>query len=129
MKHPVSKRIWLAVTAAVLITAGAAGGLWALNKEPAQKQTSAVTEQKEQKQVMHIAYDGEEGKNALDLLNENADVETKDSSYGPYVDSIGGIKGGTDGKYWTFYINGEAAAVGAGAYITKEGDMIEWKFQ
>jgi hypothetical protein len=129
MKNTISKRTQLLVAAAILITAGAAGGLWAMDKEPAPKPAAAVTEQKEQEQVTHITYEGEEGKNALDLLKENADAETKDSSYGPYVDSIGGVKGGTDGKYWTFYINGEAATVGAGAYITKEGDTIEWKFQ
>ena len=76
-----------------------------------------------------IEYDGQNGQTALALLQADATVVTKDSSYGPYVDSINGIKGGTDGKYWAFYINGTLSQVGAGAYTTKSGDKIQWKFE
>ena len=76
-----------------------------------------------------IAYDGVEGKTALELLKTEATVLTKDSDYGPYVDSINGLVGGTDGKYWAFYVNGQMSPVGADAYKTKNGDKIEWKFE
>jgi hypothetical protein len=45
------------------------------------------------------------------------------------VDSINGTTSGTGGKYWSFYVNGQQASIGAGAYTTKTGDKIEWKFQ
>ncbi|HTH72352.1 MAG TPA: DUF4430 domain-containing protein [Candidatus Pristimantibacillus sp.] len=77
----------------------------------------------------YLTYNGVDGKNALDLLKANATVVTKDSSYGPYVDTINGVKGGTDGKYWAFYVNGNLAQVGAADYQTKTGDKIEWKFE
>lgn len=76
-----------------------------------------------------VSYDGVEGKNALELLKSKATVTTKQSSYGEYVDTVNGVQGGTDGKYWTFYINGKMAQVGAADYKTKDGDKIEWKFE
>jgi len=78
----------------------------------------------------YVTYEGQAGKTALALLKEkNSTVVTKDSNYGPYVDSINGIAGGTGGKYWAFYVNGKLASVGADAYETKAGDKIEWKFE
>lgn len=79
--------------------------------------------------VTHLSYKGQDGKTALDLLKQQATIVTKDSSYGQYVDSINGVTGGTNGKYWTFYVNGAQAQVGAGAYTTKSTDLIEWKFE
>lgn len=76
-----------------------------------------------------VSYQGEEGKSALELLKINVDAVTKESSFGEYVDSINGIVGGTDGKYWLFYVNGEMAQIGAGEYITQTGDVIEWRFE
>jgi hypothetical protein len=76
-----------------------------------------------------VTYQGQDGKTALELLKQKATVVTKDSSYGPYVDSVNGVKGGEGGKYWTFYINGKMAQVGGNAYDTKGGDKIEWKFE
>jgi len=76
-----------------------------------------------------VTYQGQENKTALELLKQKADVVTKDSSYGPYVHSINGVQGGTGGKYWTFYVNGKMAQVGANTYITKGGDKVEWKFE
>ncbi len=89
----------------------------------------ASSQQQTAEQSNVVNYKGVNGKTALELLKEVAQVETKDSSYGVYVDAINGIKGGTDGKYWTFYVNGTMATSGADAYQTKEGEVIEWKFQ
>lgn len=65
----------------------------------------------------------------LDQLQTKANVSVKDSSYGPYVDSINGIAGGTDGKYWSYYVDGQLAQIGAGEYVTKGGEKIQWKFE
>ncbi len=76
-----------------------------------------------------IYYLGEDGKSALTILKERETVETKSSSLGEYVDSINGIKGGTDGKYWILYVNGEMSQIGADQYQTQITDIIEWRFE
>jgi hypothetical protein len=90
---------------------------------------TAQTTAKKPSPIHYISYKGVQGKNALALLQTHAQVSVKSSSYGPYVDAINGVRGGTSGKYWMFYVNGKQASVGAGSYITKVGDFIEWKFQ
>lgn len=76
-----------------------------------------------------ITYQGQDGKTALEILKTKATIETKQSSFGEYVDKINDIKGGTDNKYWIFYVNGKMAEIGAQDYITKATDVIEWKFE
>lgn len=83
-----------------------------------------------QVQTTHVlSYQGENGQTALALLQKHAHVTVKNTSYGPFVETIDGVSGGTSGKYWMFYINNKEATVGAGAYKTKNGDTITWKFQ
>jgi hypothetical protein len=100
------------------------------SKTSSQQQTNPATNKPPTESDTYVTYDGQAGKTALVLLKEkNSTVVTKDSDYGPYVDSINGIAGGTGGKYWAFYVNGKLASVGADAYETKAGDKIEWKFE
>ena len=74
-----------------------------------------------------IKYDGQEGKNALELLKVGNKVETKSfGSAGEFVESINGIKPDTQ-HFWKFFINGKSASVGAGNYVTKSSDVLEWK--
>jgi hypothetical protein len=90
-------------------------------KESAKKPIAGRTE---------ITYQARPGITSLAQLKEEAsDVITTKSKYGELVESIEGHKGGTDGKYWSFYVNGEMAQVGAGDYIQQKGDLITWKFQ
>lgn len=56
-------------------------------------------------------------------------VVQQDPTYGAFVESINGIKNGAGNKYWTFYVNGQMANIGAGKYITKGGEEIVWKFE
>jgi hypothetical protein len=76
----------------------------------------------------NITYSGQDGKNALELLKQKAQVVTKNSSMGEYVVSINGNDGGGK-KYWIFYINGQESTVGAGTYTTKSSDNLEWKLK
>lgn len=77
-----------------------------------------------------LSYSGKTGDSVLVLLKQHASsVVVKSSSYGAFVDSIDGVKGGQGGKYWMYYVNGKLATVGAGAYKTKTGDHIVWKFE
>lgn len=73
-------------------------------------------------------YSGEEGKTALELLQEKTAVEMNGSGEMAFITSINGRRA-DDGarEFWSFWVNGEMAQVGAGSYVTKDDDIIEWK--
>jgi len=79
-------------------------------------------------QVIQLSYKGQNGKNALELLKKHATVQTKHYSFGDMVTSIDGVKG-IGPKYWTFYVNGKAASVGAGSYTMRGTDTLKWRLQ
>lgn len=66
---------------------------------------------------------------ALDILRRTHTVEVKQYSFGDIADSINGTRGGSNGRYWIFYVNGKMSEVGAGEYHPKDGDQIIWKYQ
>ena len=74
-----------------------------------------------------VSYQGEEGKTALVLLQENAEVEMSGEGEMAFVTSINGVEADSSHQFWAFYVNGEQAQVGAGSYVTKADDEIEWK--
>ncbi len=90
--------------------------------------TQQATESSEQKKTEYLSYQGEDGRTALELLKAQAEVEVKSSSLGDYVTSINGNDGGGS-KFWMFFIDGKESSVGAGTYITKSNENIEWKLQ
>lgn len=81
-----------------------------------------------QHQLSEIGYKGQTGADALTLLKKHAQVQTKHYSFGDLVTSINGSSGNGP-KYWTFYVNGKMAQVGAGAYVSKSTDDLNWKLQ
>ncbi len=72
-----------------------------------------------------VAYTGQDGKNALELLQSAHQVDV--SAQG-FVNAIDGAKPG-DRQFWAFYVNCKQADVGAKDYVTKKGDSIEWKLE
>ncbi len=110
-----------------------AGILWqsrTIETTPVREQLPVTTNAPEQRHRIVITYQAKAGETSLDQLKLEADnVITKDSEYGEYVDSIEGNKSGIDGKYWSFYIDGTMATVGAGSYVQNGGEAIEWKYQ
>jgi hypothetical protein len=76
-----------------------------------------------------IAYDGEDGKTALELLKLHARVVTTNAGgLGELVVTINGIGArNNNGFNLIYYVNGSMPKTGAGNYITKNGDKIEWK--
>jgi hypothetical protein len=86
--------------------------------------TASPTQAQNERTV--IAYEGEDGKTALELLKARARVRTNASYMGELVEEINGVNNG-NGYYLIYYVNGVKAKVGAGSYITKNGDKIEWK--
>lgn len=79
-------------------------------------------------QLVQISYRGQDGTDALTLLRQHADVQVKHYSFGDMVVVINNMVGNGP-KYWTFYINGKEAAIGAGAYSTKSTDTLMWRLQ
>lgn len=70
------------------------------------------------------------GKTALDFTKETVLIKTKGDGVDAYVTEINGIIAQDSKKeYWSFYINGKMAEVGAGSYKLKNGDKIEWKIE
>lgn len=129
MRDKSSKVLLAVIVALVVAIAGSTGLVLNLQDSDQKPNISLKAPAGQQTNFTYLRYQGQAGKTALELLQSEADVITKDSSYGPYVDSINGVKGGTDGKYWAFYVNGSLAQQGADAYTTEAGDNIEWKFE
>lgn len=112
-------------------------GLWRLNRvdfssrtvpQPA-TQEQAMPESEPVLSVSPVSYQGEEGKTALELLKAKHQVVTKSfGELGEFVQMIDG-RSGDERHFWSFYLNGQPAAVGAGDYRTKAGDVIDWKYE
>lgn len=75
-----------------------------------------------------VSYPGQTGQTALAILKEVAETETEESSFGEFVTTINGVEGNGP-KYWLFYVDGEAATVGASEYVTSDGESIEWRLE
>lgn len=72
----------------------------------------------------------EKGKTALDLLKQTTKLETKGEGKNAFVISINGRSADEKKKeYWSIYINGKPAELGAGSYILQSGDKIEWRIE
>lgn len=70
----------------------------------------------------------------LDLLQRAAaaaewDLKTSTSSMGTLVEEIHGVKNGTDGKYWIYYVNRQMGSVGIDQYQVQPGDILEMNFE
>jgi len=60
---------------------------------------------------------------------ENFKVESKVyEGMGVFVESIDGVKNGTEKKYWQYWVNSELPPVAADKKEVKKGDKVEWKF-
>jgi hypothetical protein len=86
-----------------------------------EKQQSYFVKINENSTVLSVLEKGAQ-ENGIMLIN------TK-SSAGTLVQSIQGVKNGTDNKYWIVYLNGQMLSVGVDKQTVKEGDKIEFKFE
>lgn len=75
-----------------------------------------------------------ENSTVLSLLEELARRENFEIEYkiyedmGVFVESIFSMKGGTDNKWWQYWVNEKLPTVAADKYWVKSGDEVEWKF-
>ena len=68
----------------------------------------------------------------LEELAEKENLIIESSSYpemGVFVESIDGLKGGADNKWWQYWINEVLGEVAADKKEAKAEDVIEWKFE
>lgn len=127
-----SKRTLLISLIAFAVLLG--GGAWAYatyqSQQAATEPETVAAVETQTRTRTEIAYTAKPGITSLEQLQDEADnVVVKDSEYGAYVDSIEGHVGGTDGKYWSFYVDGVMSDVGADSYTQQGGEEILWKFQ
>ncbi|SRR5258708_2635351 len=78
-----------------------------------------------QKASNTFSYNGQNGKDALTLLKQQASIQQDHSGL---VVGINRVKP-TGHEYWAFYINGNLASVGPAKYQTKKSDKILWKIE
>jgi hypothetical protein len=80
-----------------------------------------------------VAYTGDTAFSILQRCSENQGFSV-DSTYYPQFDStlvnaINNAVGGTDGRYWQYYVNGQLPPVGADKYHMTNGDTLLWSFE
>lgn len=85
-------------------------------------------------QLRSYTFDLSEPATALDLVlrasqRENFSVETTAYDFGTIIDSIDGIAGGDQNRYWLYYVNNQQATVGADAYQVQPGDIVEFRYE
>jgi hypothetical protein len=119
--------IAIIILGAILIIGGSLLGS-SISKKQSQKAVSGLESQFKPVVEKVISYDGQDGKTALQILDEKYDIKTEQSSIGVFVNSIDGTDN-TNDSYWMFYVDGQLAPVGADQYKTKAGEKIEWRYE
>lgn len=91
---------------------------------PAQKASESATPKQDQ-----VSYNCEKNGTAFEgLVKETKGIlETKDYSFGKMINSINGVKGGADNKFWIYFVDGKSASVSADNYKCAGSEKIEWK--
>lgn len=88
----------------------------------------ATTPTQEMAQAEKIEYSGQDGKSVCDILKENHQVESTESSFGEMVNSIDGLVA-TDSEFWLYSINGEMGEVACDQQLTSASDQITWEYK
>lgn len=80
-----------------------------------------------------IAYTGETAFSILIRCSEKNGFSVDSTYYEQFdstlVNSINNDVGGTDGKYWQYYVNGELPSIGADKCTITNGDSLRWSFE
>ncbi len=113
-----AKSVWIASVIILIL-----GGYVLL---PAKYHFGYIAPVETNQQGSEITYKGIDNVSALKVLETKHTVETKMFGSDPYVTGIDGYTPDTK-HFWSFYVNGQMASVGANQYITKSTDTITWK--
>lgn len=72
----------------------------------------------------------DENSTAYSVLVDSAlPLDVKKYDFGTLVNSIDGVSGGADGKYWIYYINGKSGTVASDAAPILAGDTLSWRLE
>jgi hypothetical protein len=112
---------------ALVITLVVAGAIVTQNYKKSTVTTSPSPTPTASAQTDTVRYPCVAGKTALDVLKSSHTVHEQTASFGVYVQGIDG-KDGDAKHYWSFYVNGNAASVGASAYTCQGTEPIEWRY-
>lgn len=70
------------------------------------------------------------GSTALQALYKTHKIQSKGLGINAFITAIDGrVASSEKREFWAFYVNGKQAEVGAGTYIIKNNDTIEWKIE
>lgn len=70
------------------------------------------------------------GSTALQALYSTHSIKSKGVGQNTFITAIEGREADSAKReFWAFYVNGKQATVGAGTYIVKNNDTIEWKIE
>ena len=100
----------------------------AAEETPAETPASGLTVSQD---GLEVTYAGVAGMTALDLLLRlDPTATTSGEGENAFVTSIAGrAADAAANEFWGFYVNGEMAPVGAGSFVTEDGDVITWKLE
>ena len=149
MEKSLNKKILIVILAVFVLAVLTYGAIiYQANQPKPYLEKSLVPEDDFQKQdeVLYIINYGEENINQyqidvsenstvfslLEELAEKENFEIETVSYpemGILVSNIGEALGGTDGKWWQYWVNGNLSEVAADKKEIKKGDIVEWKFE
>jgi hypothetical protein len=80
-----------------------------------------------------VAYQGDTAFSLLERSGQQNGFSVDSTYYTAFdstlVNSINNVVGGTDGKYWQYYVNGNLPTIGADKYIIANGDLLTWSFE
>lgn len=120
-----AKKIFLAVALLGLYL----GLAYLLQPKLRQVLRAPATENSKAESGEPVAYECEKGQTAFALLLNKlgGKVSVKEYSFGKMVEEIDGVKGGTDGKFWIYFVAGKSATVSADSYRCLDKEKVEWK--
>jgi hypothetical protein len=80
-----------------------------------------------------VAYQGDTAFSLLERSGQQNGFSVEATYYVQFdstlVNSINNAVGGTNGKYWQYYVNGKLPDVGADKCILINGDVLTWSFE
>jgi hypothetical protein len=128
--HHKKSTITVLIVLLALFAGGTAGILQNLSDGAQAPQNKSVAAETKVKAATIVTFTAAPDKTVLEQLQAREKVTIKqDPQYGAFVESINGLKSGTDNKYWSYYVNGQMANIGAGEYKTAGSEEIVWKFE
>lgn len=134
------KELWISIGVAVVTIAIAGGYFISLitaaapphyAQETAAEQTATLAVENILDERAYSFTEGETLLSLMEHIDEDGVLALELKTYeglGTLVSGMGGMKNGTQSKYWQYFVNGEMPQIGVDAYKLKNGDRIEWRF-